>query len=554
MAKASKKTAPSKKAAASKKPAPVKTVAAKPAAPAVAAKPAPVAAMKPGSVAPAAAPMIQMNGIEKTFPGVHALRNASFDLRAGEVHALMGENGAGKSTLMRILTGVMEPNAGEIRFEGQPITLSGPRAAQDLGISIIHQELNLMNHLTTAQNIFIGREPRKGFGVFVDEAKLNADAAALFKHMKIDVDPKQEVGGMTVARQQLVEIAKAISFKSKVLVMDEPTSALNDKEVAHLFDIIAELKAQGVGIVYITHKMDEVKKIADRVTVMRDGQTIDTLPAEGTSMAKIISLMVGRELADVPQITGNGGKEEVLRVEGLNLGKQVRDVSFAVKKGEILGFAGLMGAGRTEVARAIFGADKPESGTIYIHGKEVKIVTPADAVRHGLAYLSEDRKRFGLVTTMSVRDNITISSWQRYTGWNFWMKDGGLNTDARKYVDLLKVKTPSVHQQTRLLSGGNQQKIVIAKWLLRDCDILIFDEPTRGIDVGAKAEIYKLLQGLAEQGKAIIVISSELPEVLRLSHRILVMSEGRITGELDGKTATQESIMTLATQRQGKAA
>lgn len=498
--------------------------------------------------------LVDMRGIDKSFPGVRALRQARLDLRSGEVHALMGENGAGKSTLMRILTGVMTPDAGEIYLDGQKVSVNSPRAAQELGISIIHQELNLMNHLTVAQNIFIGREPRKFFGMFVDEAKLNADAEALFRHMGVNIDPTAEVGTFSVARQQLVEIAKAISFRSRVLIMDEPTSALNDAEVEHLFKVIAELKAQGVGIVYITHKMDEVERIADRITVMRDGQTIDTLPAEGTPVSKVISLMVGRELADGARIPGNASGAEVLRVEGLNRGKAVRDVSFSLKKGEILGFAGLMGAGRTEVARAIFGADRIDGGKIHVHGKAVKITTPQDAVQLGMAYLSEDRKQFGLVTAMSVRDNVTMPSWERFVSSGFWMRDKNLKRKSTELVDLLRIKTPSVEQESRLLSGGNQQKVVIAKWLLRDCDILIFDEPTRGIDVGAKAEIYKLLQNLAEQGKAIIVISSELPEVLRLSHRIIVMREGRITGELDGQAATQESIMSLATRRQGHAA
>jgi ribose transport system ATP-binding protein len=498
--------------------------------------------------------VIELKGIEKSFPGVRALRDARFDLRAGEVHALMGENGAGKSTLMKILTGVYTPDQGEILMHGKPISVPSPRAAQDLGIGIIHQELFLMNHLTAAQNIYIGREPRRAFGVFVDETKLNSDAAELFKRMKINIDPSVEVGELTVARQQLVEIAKALSFNSKVLVMDEPTSALNETEVEHLFAVIADLKANGVGIVYITHKMDEVKKIADRITVMRDGQTIETLPAAGTPISKIISLMVGRELAEVGNVEGKSLGEVALKVEGLNQGKFIKDVSFSVRKGEIVGFAGLMGAGRTEVARAIFGADKIDSGTISVHGKQVKISSPADAVRQGLAYLSEDRKRFGLVTRMSVSDNVTLPSWKKFVSAKFWMQDAALRKTSADYVELLKVKTPTVEQEVRLLSGGNQQKVVIAKWLLRDCDILFFDEPTRGIDVGAKAEIYKLLQGLADQGKAIVVISSELPEVLRLSHRILVMCEGRITGELDGKTATQENIMTLATQRQSKAA
>ncbi len=498
--------------------------------------------------------LAELRNIEKRFPGVHALRNVRFDLRAGEVHALMGENGAGKSTLMKILTGVYQPDEGEIIVEGKQVHLPNPRSAQDLGISIIHQELFLMEHLTTAQNIFIGREPRKGFGMFVDEDTMNTNAAALFKRMKVNISPTVDVGELTVARQQLVEIAKALSFNSQVLIMDEPTSALNSTEVEHLFSVIEDLKAHGVGIVYITHKMDEVKRIADRVTVMRDGQYIETLPAAGTPISKIISMMVGRELADAARAEGRAADDELLRVVGLKSGRAIRDVSFSVRKGEILGFAGLMGAGRTEVARAIFGADPIDSGEIYIHGKQQKIKSPSDAVGLGLAYLSEDRKRYGIVTRMSVRDNITLPSWDRFTTARFWMKDGGLREAAKGYVEKLKVKTPTVDQETRLLSGGNQQKVVIAKWLLRDCDILIFDEPTRGIDIGAKAEIYKLLQGLAEQGKAIIVISSELPEVLRLSHRIIVMCEGRITGELDGTSATQEDIMTLATQRQNQAA
>lgn len=498
--------------------------------------------------------LIEADKIEKSFPGVRALREVRFDLVPGEVHALMGENGAGKSTLMKVLSGIYQPDSGTVKVMGNQVTIDGPRAAQDLGISIIHQELFLMNHLNVAQNIYIGREPRYGMGMFVDEAKMNADAAALFKRMNVNIDPQTEVGTMTVARQQLVEIAKALSFNSRVLIMDEPTSALNETEVEHLFAVIEDLRKNGVGIVYITHKMDEVKRIADRVTIMRDGQYIDTLPAAETPISKIISMMVGRELADATRAEGTHGEEEALRVTKLNRGKMVRDVSFTLRKGEILGFAGLMGAGRTEVARAIFGADPIDSGEIHVHGKRVTINNPKDAVRAGIAYLSEDRKHFGLVTPMSVSDNVTMASWPRFTSGGIWMRDGDLKTTAKKYVDLLKIKTPTVEQETRLLSGGNQQKVVISKWLLRDCDVLFFDEPTRGIDIGAKAEIYKLLQGLAEQGKAIVVISSELPEVLRLSHRVIVMCEGRITGELDGRTATQEEIMHLATLRQGMAA
>ena len=503
-----------------------------------------------GETTAAGAVIVEMRAIEKRFPGVHALKGARLDLRRGEVHALMGENGAGKSTLMKILTGVNQPDSGEILIDGRAVSLPGPRDAQALGVSIIHQELHLMSHLSAAQNIFIGREPRRFFGAFTDEARANADAAALFKRMKIDIDPRAEVGQMTVARQQLVEIAKALSFDARVLVMDEPTSALNEREVEHLFAIIEDLKRQGVGIVYITHKMDEVKRIADRVTVMRDGQTIETLTAADAPIEKIISLMVGRDLGDATRAAPRKAGAEALRVQGLTRGTAIRDVSFTLHRGEILGFAGLMGAGRTEVARAIFGADPLDAGEIFVAGVKRTISSPADAVAQGVAYLSEDRKRFGLVTPMSVGANVTMASWPRFAGaGGLMMRDRALRKTAREYVELLKVKTPSVEQETRLLSGGNQQKIVIAKWLLRDCDILFFDEPTRGIDIGAKAEIYKLLQGLADQGKAIVVISSELPEVLRLSHRILVMCEGRVTGELDGETATQEAIMTLATQR-----
>jgi len=340
-----------------------------------------------------------------------------------------------------------------------------------------------------------------------------------------------------------------------VLIMDEPTAALNNAEVEQLFRVVADLKAQGVGVVYITHKMDEVKRIADRVTIMRDGETVATLDAKATPIETIISLMVGRDLADVGRVAPSGAAgDEVLRVTGLNRGKAVRDVSFALRKGEILGFAGLMGAGRTEVARAIFGADTIDSGEIRVHGAPVRIGTPADAVRHGLAYLSEDRKRFGLVTPMNVEENVTMASWSRFLSGGFFMRSSALAKVADGYVEQLRVKTPSIRQETRLLSGGNQQKVVIAKWLARDCDILFFDEPTRGIDVGAKAEIYKLLRALADQGRAIVVISSELPEVMRLSHRILVMCEGRITGELAGDGATQEAIMRLATQREARAA
>jgi len=494
-------------------------------------------------------PLISMSGVDKAFPGVRALADARFELMAGEVHALMGENGAGKSTLMKILSGIYAPDAGEILMNGRPVALGTPRDAQAAGISMIHQELNLMPHLTAAQNIFIGREPKSFGGWLLDEPRLNGDAAAIFASMKLTLDPKAEVGRLTIARQQLVEIAKALSFRSRVLIMDEPTAALNDAEVADLFEIIARLKASGTGIVYISHKLDELKRIADRVTVMRDGEYVGTVPAADTPVEKIISMMVGRTLsteqAEAPDLSG---ADTVLEVKHLNRGSEIRDVSFSLRRGEILGFAGLMGAGRTEVARAIFGADRRDGGEIFVHGKRSDIRRPQDAVRAGIGYLSEDRKHFGLVVGMDVRNNVALASISRFTGPGGVLDETGMRDAAKRYIGQLAIKTPSDEQEVRLLSGGNQQKVVIAKWLLRDCDILIFDEPTRGIDVGAKSEIYRLLNELAKAGKAIIVISSELPEILRLSHRIAVMCEGRLTGILPAR-ASQEDIMHLATLR-----
>jgi ribose transport system ATP-binding protein len=355
---------------------------------------------------------------------------------------------------------------------------------------------------------------------------------------------------LTIAKQQMVEIAKALSFRSRVLIMDEPTAALNDAEIAELFAIINRLRAEGVGIVYISHKMDEIKRISDRVTIMRDGEYVGTVPAAETSIETIISMMVGRTLTnDALVIPNSAGAPVALDVRNLRRGREIRDVSFSVRKGEILGFAGLMGAGRTEVARAIFGADRREGGEIWVHGQRVGVASPRDAVAAGIGYLSEDRKLFGLATGMDVRNNIALASLERFTGPGGVLNDQAMHDVAEKYIRQLSIKTPSDAQEARLLSGGNQQKVVIAKWLLRDCDILIFDEPTRGIDVGAKSEIYKLLNALAAEGKAIIVISSELPEVLRLSHRIAVMCEGRLTGILPGG-ASQQEIMRLATQRE----
>lgn len=497
--------------------------------------------------------IVRMEAIEKVFPGVHALKSVNFDLRRGEVHALMGENGAGKSTLMKVLSGVYTPDSGRVIVDGQEVHLPSPKAAQDLGIGIIHQELALMRDLNVAQNIWIGREPRLSFGR-VDETKLNSDAAAIFADMNISMDPRTPVAGLTIARQQMVEIAKALSYHSRVLIMDEPTAALNDAEIAELFTIIRRLKAEGVGIIYISHKMDEIKRIADRVTVMRDGAYVGTVAAEDTPISRIISMMVGRELKDeVAAIPDLSNADTALEVRNASRGRELKNISFSLKKGEILGFAGLMGAGRTELARAIFGAEPIDSGEILVHGEPVRITSPAQAVRAGIGYLSEDRKHFGLALGMDVRANIAMASLGRHSDAIGRVDEKALGRVAKDYIGKLNIRTPGDRQEVRLLSGGNQQKVVIAKWLLRDCDILIFDEPTRGIDVGAKAEIYRLLKELAAQGKAIIVISSELPEVLRLSHRIAVMCEGRLTGILPGG-ADQEKIMELATERNGKAA
>ena len=494
--------------------------------------------------------VIRMSAIEKHFPGVHALKAAQFDLKAGEVHALMGENGAGESTLMKILSGIYGPDSGSIKLNGQDVRINGPRSAQALGIGIIHQELALMPDLTVAQNIFIGREPRSRWGV-LDEGQINRAAEAIFEDMRVKIDPRAEVCTLTIASQQMVEIAKALSFKSRILIMDEPTAALNTAETNELFTIIRKLKSERVAVIYISHKMDEIRRISDRVTVMRDGAYVGTVEAAATPIEKIISMMVGRELdqsvVGIPDLTA---APVVLSVRGLRRGRSVRDVSFDLRRGEILGFAGLMGAGRTEVARVIFGADPREAGEIFVKGKARAIRSPRDAVAAGIGYLSEDRKQFGLALGIDVRGNIALTSLERFSDRFMRVDEPALAKVARNLVGSLAIRTPSDRQEVRLLSGGNQQKVVIAKWLLRDCDILIFDEPTRGIDVGAKAEIYRLLQSLAGEGKAIIVISSELPEVLRLSHRIAVMCEGKLTGILPGGPNTsQEEIMRLATQR-----
>ena len=493
--------------------------------------------------------ILKMSGIHKRFFGVHALKGVNFELKAGEVHALMGENGAGKSTLIKVLCGIHRRDEGSIELFGKEVNFGNIAESQAAGISVIHQELNMMNHLTVAQNMFIGREPMKG--IMIDDAKMVADAQKLFDRIGVKIDPTIKLGELTVGKQQMVEIAKAVSHECKLLVLDEPTAALTQLEVEELFKIMLDLKAKGIGMIYISHRMDEINRISDRVTVMRDGEYIDTVNTAGTTKDDIVRMMVGRvimgdkkEASTVP-----ADAPVVLEIKNLNAGKEVKNVSFQLHKGEILGFAGLMGAGRTEVARALYGADHRDSGEIYINGKLVNIKTPEQAVKNGICYLSEDRKRYGLMLKKSVTENSTIASVDKFVKGG-WIDDAKMREESAKTNALLKTKTPSMEQLLKNLSGGNQQKVIIARWLMKDSDIFIFDEPTRGIDVGAKSEMYALMEELVSQGKSVIMISSELAEVQRLSDRVIVMCEGRVTAELDIADATQEEIMKYATMRE----
>lgn len=492
--------------------------------------------------------ILSMKGINKSFSGVQALKNAELNLCSGEVVALMGENGAGKSTLMKILTGIYERDSGEVEYFGEKVHFSGPAESEAAGIAIVHQELNMMNDLSVAQNLFIGKELMNGR--FIDDSAMSKKAVEIFKILNITIDPDVSIGSLTVGKQQMVEIAKAISTNAKIIVFDEPTAALTDSEIDELFKVIRSLREKGTGIIYISHRMDEIGVISDRVTVMRDGEYVGTLITQDSSKDDIIKMMVGRTIFTEPKTHSNVKEdaEIVLRCENLNRGKYVKDASFELRKGEILGFSGLMGAGRTELARLIFGADKKDSGDIYINGEKIEIKSPEDAVKAGIGYLSEDRKRFGCIVDKTVEENISIATIDKFISGGFIDK-GKCSESAKKFVDKLRIKTPSIYQMVRKLSGGNQQKVVIAKWLLKNSDILIFDEPTRGIDVGAKSEIYDLMEELIEEGKSIIMISSELQEVLRMSDRVIVMCEGRITGEIPIEEANQECIMTAATNR-----
>jgi len=489
--------------------------------------------------------ILRMQGIRKTFPGVVALDNVNLDVRSGTVHSLMGENGAGKSTLMKCLIGMYTPDEGTVELAGDIVRFKDTKDGLEHGISMIHQELSPVPEMMVAENIWLGREPRGRLGL-LSPAAMFRKTRELFDEWKIDIDPRARMKDLTVSKQQMVEIAKAISYDAKIIIMDEPTSAIPEREVAHLHGMIKRLTDFGVAIIYITHKMDEVFKISDDITVFRDGKHVGSYPAKELDRDKLIKLMVGRELTDLfPKEEAEIG-EVVLSVQGLNRGAVVKDVSFELHRGEILGLAGLMGAGRTEVLETIFGIEKADSGEVVLNGKALRIKQPSDAIRAGMALLTEDRKLNGIMGVLSVRDNITAAALPRYSPRGV-LHVGEMRKDSEDQREKLRIKTPSLSQLIKNLSGGNQQKALISRWLLTVPDVLMIDEPTRGIDVGAKSEIHRLMSMLAQEGKAIIMVSSELPEVLGMSDRILVMHEGRISGELSREEANQESVMHLAT-------
>lgn len=488
--------------------------------------------------------LLEMRHIDKSFPGVHALKNVSMKLRSGEVLGLVGENGAGKSTLIKVLGGAHLPDSGSILIEGQSAHILSPTAAQQAGVSIIYQEFNLIPDLTVRENIFLGREKtRMGFVRAADEHRKTLQ---LFRKIGINIDANARCSELTVAQQQTVEIAKALSVNAKIIVMDEPTATLTTQEVEHLFAIIRDLKSHGLGIIYISHRLDEIFEVADRAMVLRDGEHVGTQDINDITREKLIEMMVGRPIeSEFPKRAARPGRER-LRAEELCRGRAVRNVSFSIRAGEVLGFAGLVGAGRTETVRLIFGADKPDKGRIFIDGRKTDIRSPGDAIRNRICLLTEDRKGQGLVLIHSCRENFGLPNLDRFVR--------GMFLDQRRerkefsgFVESLKIKISSHEQLAMNLSGGNQQKVVLAKWLARNADIVIFDEPTRGIDVGTKYEIYLLMNRLADEGKAIIMISSELPEILGMSDRIIVMHEGRIKGEITNvENTTQEHILSMA--------
>ena len=492
------------------------------------------------------AEFLEMRGITKRFPGVLALDNVSLSVRKGEVHALLGENGAGKSTLMKILSGAYRMDEGEILFDGKPVEIHSSHDAQALNISTIYQELNLTEQLTVAENIFMGRQPTKG-PFMVDWKGMFSKAQTILDDLGVDISAQALVRDLGVAHKQMVELAKSLSINSRVLIMDEPTAPLTSREIKTLFDTIRMLRSRGVSIIYISHRLEEVMEVCDRATIMRDGRNVTVLNVAETNLDEIIRYMVGRELKEkFPKIHPDIG-ETRLQVDKLNAGKQVKNVSFSVRSGEILGIAGLVGAGRTETARAIFGMDPKESGTVSVDGKEVSIQHPLDAIRAGIGFVTEDRKGEGLVLTMPVSQNITLATLEKF-GAALRLDLGGEKAVVLDFIDKLDIKTPSHLQLARNLSGGNQQKVVLAKWLLSDAKVILFDEPTRGIDVGAKIEVYNIINSLIRSGVAVVMISSELPEILGMSDRVAVMHQGEITGIFDNDgTLTQEKVLYYAT-------
>jgi len=496
--------------------------------------------------------VLRLEGIVKEFPGVKALDNVTFDLQAGEVHVLLGENGAGKSTLMKVLVGVYHPEAGHIFLKGQRVRMENPRQAQDQGIAIIYQEFNLVPHLTVAQNIYLGREPRTKIGL-VDQRRLKSEARRVLDFLKIDIDVNAPVYTLGVAQQQLVEVAKALSLEAGILVMDEPTATLSEHEIGQLFATIQTLKAHGVSIIYISHRLQEIKIIGDRVTVLRDGRTVGTRSVAETELETLIQMMVGREIVKKRMRKScTALPDEALKVANLNRGKTLRDINLMVHQGEIVGLAGLVGSGRTELARAIYGIDRIDSGEIYIMGQRIRHPSPQLCIRHEMGFLPENRKEDGLALILPLKDNIIQASLRKL------FPSGILNLSrerdiAKRYVRELAMAAPEVARIAKFLSGGTQQKVVLAKWLCTQSRMLIFDEPTRGIDVGAKEEIHSLMNNLAGKGVGILMISSELPEILTLSDRIYVMREGTIVHELDAPTTTQEEIIGFAAGKRAAA-
>jgi len=489
--------------------------------------------------------MLAMRGIAKRYPGVVALDGVDLTVESGEVHILLGENGAGKSTLMKILAGAVARDAGTIEVAGKSCGMATPRAAQQAGVAIIYQEFNLVPHLTVGENILLGRESASGLPGFIAADALRREAQRWLGELGIALDPDARVADLGVAEQQMVEVAKALSLEARILVMDEPTSALSNAEISRLFEVIRRLRRRGVAIIYISHRMEELAQIGDRVTVMRDGRHVATRGIPDVTLDELIRLMVGRELKEQFPARRTARGAEALRVEGLTRRGVLHDVSFTLHRGEVVGLAGLMGSGRTELARAIFGADRIDSGRVMLNGRDVAIDSPRTAVNLGLGFLTEDRKRQGLVLCRDIAENTSLASLDRFCR-------GGVLSTARaeaaatRLATDLRIKAPSIAQAVVNLSGGNQQKVVLAKWICREAGVLLFDEPTRGIDVGAKTEIYQLISRLAAEGRAILMISSELPEILGMSDRILVMHAGRIAGEFSAAGATQEAILECA--------